>query len=116
MGILNTHGVFTLSAAAPILVNVSMVVGALILSPYLEQPILGLAIGVLVGGALQFLVQFPTTLRNGLTLKSTFNWKHPGIIKVGKLLGPAILGFGVYEINLLLGASSLPPPCWSFAT
>jgi putative peptidoglycan lipid II flippase len=102
MGILNTHGIFTLSAAAPILVNVSMVMGALILSPYLEQPILGLAIGVLVGGALQFLVQFPTTLRNGLVLKPTFNWKHPGIIKVGKLLGPAILGFGVYEINLLV--------------
>jgi putative peptidoglycan lipid II flippase len=102
MGILNTHGVFTLSAAAPILVNVSMVLGALILSPYLEQPILGLAIGVLVGGALQFLVQFPATLRNGLTLKATFNWKHSGIIKVGKLMGPAILGFGVYEINLLV--------------
>ena len=102
MGILNTQGVFTLSAAAPILVNLSMVLGALILSPYLEQPILGLAIGVLVGGALQFLVQFPTTLRKGLTLRLTFNWKHAGIIKVGKLLGPAILGFGVYEINLLV--------------
>jgi len=102
MGILNTHGVFTLSAAAPILVNVSMVLGALILSPYLEQPIHGLAIGVLVGGTLQFLVQFPSTLRNGLKLTSHFNWKHPGIIKVGKLMGPAILGFGVYEINLLV--------------
>jgi len=102
MGILNTHGVFSLSAAAPILVNISMILGALILSPNLEQPILGLAIGVLVGGALQFLVQFPTTLRKGLTLKATFNWKHSGIIKVAKLLGPAILGFGVYEINLLV--------------
>jgi putative peptidoglycan lipid II flippase len=102
MGILNTHGVFTLSAAAPILVNISMILGALILSPYLEQPILGLAIGVLVGGALQFLVQFPATLRNGLTLKPTFNWRHSGIVKVGKLMGPAILSFGVYEINLLV--------------
>jgi putative peptidoglycan lipid II flippase len=102
MGILNTHGIFKPSAAAPILVNVCMVLGALILSPYLEQPIMGLAIGVLVGGLLQFLVQFPITLRNGLKLSSHFNWKHPGILKVGKLLGPAILGFGVYEINLLV--------------
>ena len=102
MGILNTHGVFKLSAAAPILVNICMILGALILSPYLEQPIVGLAIGVLVGGVLQFAVQFPTTLRKGLTLSSIFNWKHPGIIKVGKLMGPAILGFGVYEINLLV--------------
>lgn len=102
MGILNTHGIFTLSAAAPILVNVAMVLGALILSPYLEEPIMGLAIGVLVGGVLQFLVQFPTTLRNGLKLSSHFNWRHPGIVKVGKLMIPAILGFGVYEINLLV--------------
>ena len=102
MGLLNTHGVFALSSAAPILVNLCMVAGALILSPYLEQPIMGLAIGVLVGGTLQFLVQFPTTLRKGLKLSTIYNWKHPGIIKVGKLLGPAILGFGVYEINLLV--------------
>ncbi len=102
MGILNTHGVFSLSAAAPILVNMMMIVGALILSPYLEQPILGLAIGVLMGGALQFLVQFPTTLKKGLTLSSRFDWKEAGIIKVGKLLGPAVLSFGVYEINLLV--------------
>ena len=102
MGILNTHGSFKLSAAAPILVNICMILGALILSPYLEQPIVGLAIGVLVGGALQFAVQFPATLRKGLTLSPSFNWKHPGIIKVGKLMGPAILGFGVYEINLLV--------------
>lgn len=102
MGILNTHGIFTLSAAAPILVNVAMVLGALILSPYLEEPIMGLAIGVLVGGVLQFLVQFPTTLRTGLKLSPHFNWRHPGIVKVGKLMIPAILGFGVYEINLLV--------------
>lgn len=102
MGILNTHGVFKLSAAAPILVNICMILGALILSPFLEQPILGLAIGVLVGGALQFMVQFPTTLRNGLTLSSRFHWKDAGIIKVGKLMGPAFISFGVYEINLLV--------------
>lgn len=102
MGILNTHGVFALSSAAPILVNISMILGALILSPHLDEPILGLAIGVLVGGVFQFLVQFPATLRKGLKLSTLFNWKHSGIIKVGKLLGPAILGFGVYEINLLV--------------
>lgn len=102
MGILNTHGVFALSSAAPILVNISMILGALILSPYLEEPIVGLAIGVLVGGVFQFLVQFPATLRKGLKLSLLFNWKDSGIIKVGKLLAPAILGFGVYEINLLV--------------
>ena len=102
MGILNTHGEFKLSAAAPILVNICMILGAWILSPFLEEPILGLAIGVLVGGALQFLVQFPATLRKGLTLSNRFDWKDAGIIKVGKLMGPAFISFGVYEINLLV--------------
>lgn len=101
MGILNTHGFFKLPAAAPILVNVCMILGIWLLSPFLEEPILGMALGVLIGGVFQFLVQLPATLRHGLTFKWVLNWKHAGIIKVGKLLGPAVLGFGVYEINIL---------------
>jgi len=102
MGILNTHGFFKLPAAAPILVNVCMILGIWLLSPFLEEAILGMALGVLIGGVFQFLVQLPATLRHGLTFKWVLNWKHAGIIKVGKLLGPAVLGFGVYEINILV--------------
>ncbi|MFQ5443789.1 MAG: lipid II flippase MurJ [Nitrospinales bacterium] len=46
MGILNTFKVFALPALAPILLNISMIVSALVLSPYMEEPIYGLAAGV----------------------------------------------------------------------
>lgn len=111
MGILNTRKVFALPAAAPILLNISMIGAALLISPYMEQPIFGLAIGVLVGGALQLLVQLPAVVRRGLKFTFSLNWKHPGIVKMCKLMAPAILGLAVYEINIMVDtilASLLP--------
>jgi len=111
MGLLNTHGLFALPAGAPIILNITMIAGALFISPYLEEPIYGLAIGVLLGGLLQLAVQLPQTFRHGLRFTRVFDWKDPGILKVAKLLGPAIIAFGVYEISLLIEtllASLLP--------
>lgn len=102
MGILNSFKVFALSAAAPTLLNISMILSALIISTHLDQPILGLAIGVLIGGLLQFVIQLPTILRRGFKFVTIINWKHPGIIKIGKLLGPSILGLAAYEINIMV--------------
>ncbi|NIQ02444.1 MAG: murein biosynthesis integral membrane protein MurJ, partial [Nitrospinaceae bacterium] len=69
------------------------------ISPLLEEPILGLAIGVLAGGVLQLLVQLPETLRRGLTFVRTFNQRHPEVVKMVRLMGPVVLGLAVYELN-----------------
>ena len=111
MGILNTFGIFALPAAAPVLLNISMIAGALFISPMMDEPILGLALGVLVGGVLQLLVQLPTTIKKGLRFVRTFKTKNPDIIRVGKLMVPIIFGLAVYEINMLVDtllASLLP--------
>ncbi|MGP0629629.1 murein biosynthesis integral membrane protein MurJ [Nitrospina sp. 32_T5] len=111
MGLLNTHGNFALPAVAPVILNIGMIVGALFISPYMEQPIMGLALGVLLGAFLQLMVQLPRTFQSGLKLSAVLDWKDPGIIKVAKLLGPAIIAFGVYEVSLLIEtllASLLP--------
>ncbi len=111
MGILNTCKVFALSAVAPTLLNVCMISSALMISPMLETPIYGLVIGVVIGGALQFFIQLPKVLEKGFHFSTAFNWKHPGIIKMGKLIVPAVLGLAVYEINILIDtilASLLP--------
>lgn len=111
MGILNTHKVFALPALAPVLLNICMIGGALLIAPRMEQPIMGLAIGVLAGGVLQLLFQLPATIRKGFKFSFSMNWKHPGIVKIGKLMIPAILGMAVYEINILVDtllASLLP--------
>ncbi len=111
MGILNTFGVFALPAAAPVLLNICMIAGALFISPLMEEPIFGLAIGVLAGGLLQLLVQIPATIKKGLRCVISFKVKNPDIIRVGKLMVPVIFGLAVYEINMLVDtllASLLP--------
>lgn len=111
MGILNTFQVFALPAAAPVLLNISMILGVLFVSPLMEEPILGLAVGVLVGGVLQFLVQLPATFRKGLRLVKTFKPRHPEIVRIGKLMVPVMFGLAVYEFNMLVDtllASLLP--------
>ena len=74
MGILNTLKVFALPAATPILQNVSMVLSVLIIAPLMDEPIMGLAIGVLVGGILQLLFQLPAVLKKGFRFKKTLNF------------------------------------------
>jgi len=111
MGVLNAYNKFALSAAAPALLNISMITGGLVIAPNLDQPVYGIAIGVLIGGALQFAVQLPATFQLGLKLKKSVSWRHPGVRKIGRLMVPAILGLAVYEINLMVDtllASLLP--------
>jgi putative peptidoglycan lipid II flippase len=111
MGILNTLRVFALPAATPILQNISMIMSVLIIAPLMDEPIMGLAIGVLIGGALQLLVQLPLVLKKGLRFKKSLDFKQEEVVKIAKLMGPVILGLAVYEINIMIDtllASFLP--------
>jgi putative peptidoglycan lipid II flippase len=58
-GILNTNKKFLLPAFTPVLLNLGMILSALFLAPHLPVPIYALAIGVMVGGILQLLLQIP---------------------------------------------------------
>ncbi|PIR01547.1 MAG: murein biosynthesis integral membrane protein MurJ [Nitrospinae bacterium CG11_big_fil_rev_8_21_14_0_20_45_15] len=102
MGILNTFKVFAIPAAAPALLNVSIILSTLILAPQLEEPVMSLAYGVLAGGILQVLFQLPAVFRKGLRWSPNLNLKHPDLIKIGKLTPPIVFGMAVYEINILI--------------
>jgi len=111
MGILNALGHFAAPALAPVLLNFAMITAVLLLSPYLQNPVYGLAVGVLAGGLLQLLLQIPFLLRKGLVFWETASLFHPGLKRLGKLMLPAVFGAAVYQINILVGtllASLLP--------
>ncbi len=111
MGILNTLKVFALPAATPIAQNIIMIMSVLILAPQMDEPIMGLAIGVLVGGALQLIIQLPAVFKKGFRFQKSFDFKQKEIIKIAKLMGPVILGLAVYELNIMVDtllASLLP--------
>ncbi len=115
-GILNSFHHFALPAVNPLLLNLSLIFGALVLAPHLEQPIMGLAIGVFLGGAVQLALLLPALTRIGIPLRfhrrflSRTN-RHPAIQRVFTLMGPSVLGVSVAQINLLVDlfiASWLP--------
>ncbi|MBW2063830.1 MAG: murein biosynthesis integral membrane protein MurJ [Deltaproteobacteria bacterium] len=111
MGILNSLRHFAAPAAAPIFLNVGIIVSILWLSPEMPQPIMGAAVGVIIGGGLQVALQIPWILKNGVSLLPCWMPDHPAVKKVARLMVPAIFGSAIYQFNQFIGtllASFLP--------
>ncbi len=103
MGILNCFHTFGLPAATPVLLNLSIIifsVGAV--WHYFKQPAVSLAVGVLVGGVLQFLVQVPSLVRKGMRFSFGISFTHPGIRNVARLMIPRFFGIGIGQINFFV--------------
>ncbi|MBW2566702.1 MAG: murein biosynthesis integral membrane protein MurJ [Deltaproteobacteria bacterium] len=103
MGILNTLGHFAAPACSPALLSVAMVSSVLLISPRLEKPVLGLAVGVMIGGGLQLTLQIPFLVRKGFHLLVRGPLYHSAIKRIGLLMTPAVFGAAVYQINILVG-------------
>ncbi len=101
-GILNTFGHFGVPAFTPVLLNLALIAAALWLAPLLERPIVALAWGVLIAGIAQLAFQVPFLVRLGLLPRPRVNWKDPGVRRILGLMGPAVLGVSVGQINMLL--------------
>nr|WP_275541092.1 murein biosynthesis integral membrane protein MurJ [Aliidiomarina minuta] len=99
--VLNTIGKFAVAAFTPVFLNVAIIAAALWLAPRLAQPEIGLAIGVFVGGLIQFLFQLPFLKRAGLLVRPRWGWNDPGVKRIRILMLPAIFGVSVSQINLL---------------
>lgn len=111
MGFLNCLRVFFLPALGPVFLNISIICAALFLAPRLEEPAVALAAGVIAGGVLQFLIQLPALMKKGFKYKAALDFRHPGVLKIGRLMLPALFGLAVTEINIFVDtllASLLP--------
>lgn len=110
-GILNVLGHYFLPAFSTVLLNVCMIASAFLLAPYFDVPVTALAVGVLLGGALQLAIQFPVLRRKGFRLKFDFNFRHPAVQRIIRLMIPGIVGVAIYQINVVVSrllASFLP--------
>lgn len=99
--VLNAHGHFATPAAAPIVLNVILIVSALI-APSFAEPIRVMGWGVLIAGVGQWLLQLPPLWRRHVLVRPRFDWRHPGVRRIGELMLPALFGVSVSQINLLL--------------
>jgi len=104
MGILNTLRHFFTPAISTVFLNISMVLGALLLRSFFEVPITALAMGVLIGGLIQLVMQLPVLWRKGFPFRLKFDFNNPEVRRIALLMLPATFGVGVYYLNITVSA------------
>jgi putative peptidoglycan lipid II flippase len=101
-GILNTFERFGVPAFTPVLLNLCLIGCALWLAPQMDRPIIALAWGVLIAGLAQLAFQIPFLARLGLLPRPRLDLRDPGVQRTVRLMGPALFGASVGQINLLI--------------
>ncbi len=110
MGMLNTYGSFGVPALASTFFNVGSVVFGLSLAFWIGprigmQPVEGMAFGVVIGGMLQIGWQVPSLWRLGFRFRPEFDWSHPGLRQILRLMIPAFLGEAAVQINVIVNTN-----------
>lgn len=127
MGILNARDQFGIPALSSSFFNLgSLVAGVafaiLLTDPSLTNPvksvlanptmgIIGMAYGVLIGGFLQYAVQWPSLRRAGFRYRPMLSLRDPGVRRILNLMGPAVIGGAAVQVNVFVNsnfASSIP--------
>ncbi len=104
MGILNTLRHFFTPAISTVFLNVSMILAALFLRGFFNAPITALAVGVLIGGCIQLVMQVPVLRSKGYQLKPNFDFNNPEVRSIATLMLPSVFGVGVYYLNITVSA------------
>lgn len=121
MGVLNTKGIFGIPASASTVFNIVSIIFGLGLAYWLsgggwlnsadknavpdfpsQWAIIGMAIGTLIGGLAQFLMQLPSLFKVGFSFTPLLSLADPGVKKVIALMTPAILGTSAVQINVMM--------------
>jgi putative peptidoglycan lipid II flippase len=102
MGILNSLRAFAAPALSPVFFNIFIIGCAVFVSPHMAEPIYGVAIGVVAGGAAQFAMQLPGLRMRGMLMGFRCEPGHPGVKRVGRLLLPSLLGLSVTQVNITI--------------
>lgn len=99
-GILNSYKRFIVPAFGPVVYNVGMILGAILLGRKFK--IYGMAYGVIAGAALNLMIQVPEFLRVSGRFKFALNVHNEGYKRMLRLMGPSIIGLAIVRINLLV--------------
>ncbi|MDH4225978.1 MAG: murein biosynthesis integral membrane protein MurJ, partial [Deltaproteobacteria bacterium] len=102
MGLLNSEHYFAAPAAAPIFLNLGIIVAVVWFASRFSQPILAVAFGVLAGGVAQVALQLPSLRKTGVRPLPLGGWRHPHMKKLMGLLVPSLVGVAVYQVNIIL--------------
>jgi len=108
MGMLNALRRFFVPAVAPAMFNVGTIVCIVALAPFMSgfglPPIAAAAIGALVGGLGQVLLQWPFLRRQGFRYRLQLDAFDPELRRVALLMGPSIVGLAAVQVNLFVNS------------
>jgi putative peptidoglycan lipid II flippase len=100
MGVSNSLGYFGVPALAPVMLNIGMIICSIALSPFVHPPVLSIAIGVLVGGFAQFVMQYVALRRIGFRFQIIFDLLNPDLLKLVVRVLPATIALAATQINV----------------
>lgn len=108
-GVLNTWSRFAVPAFTPVLLNLSMIGASLFLTSWFSEPIYALALGVMIGGVAQLVVQWAALSRLGMlprfSLRIRQAWQDSTVQYILRQMVPATLGVSVAQISLLINTN-----------
>lgn len=109
MGMLNARNVFGMPAMASSFFNIGSILGGVLLGYWLDpnfgaRSLTGLAIGTLIGGALQLAVQLPSLRRLGYRFQPDFDWRDEGIRAILALMVPSVIAASTTLVNVLINS------------
>ncbi|HTG00550.1 MAG TPA: murein biosynthesis integral membrane protein MurJ [Nitrospirota bacterium] len=103
MGMLNSLRSFLSPALSPVMLNVAQITAIVLSVRYLDEPIFGVAVGVVIGGLLQFLIQVPGLKKQNMMPRPQMNPGHPEIRKIASLATPVFFSSSVNQLNIFIG-------------
>jgi len=106
MGMLNSLNRFFTPALSPAMFNVGIIASAVLLIPLMPRlgmhPIAAIAIGAVVGGVGQIVLQLPSLYREGYRYRPEFDPRDPGLHEILRLIGPGTIAGAAVQINVLV--------------
>lgn len=106
MGMLNALRHFFVPALSPALFNVGAIVAAIAVVPLMPSmglhPATGLAVGTLLGGFLQFIVQWPALRKEGFRFRFDLAPRDSGVRDVLLMMVPSTVGLAAVQVNLFV--------------
>lgn len=107
VGILHSYEHFTVPAIAPLVWNVVIIVGLVVLRPVFhgDDKIYAYAIGVLIATVVQLGMSLPMLPRVGFRFAREMNWRDPRLWRVLRLMLPVTLGLGIINFDLVINSA-----------
>ncbi len=99
-GVLNSYKIFKIPAFGPVVYNMGIILGTIILSKPLG--IYGIAIGAVFGAIANFSIQIPKFSKVSRRFKFELDFRNSGYKRMLQLLGPTIIGLAIVRAQLLV--------------